>query len=131
MQSIKRSNIEPPPPVGIIPLGTGNDMSRLFHWGAAFDKNSIKGHDALYDTLRSLADAEPTPLDRWELRMKGPEAYFSRERPPSFQALSGDGNVRTQCRLPLALLKLSLHVDVCAAHDQSEAFCLTCMHQFH
>ena len=64
MQSVKRGSIEPHPAVGIIPLGTGNDMSRTFGWGTAFDKKWIKGHDALYTTLRMIADAKPTPLDR-------------------------------------------------------------------
>ena len=98
MQSIKRSNIEPHPAVGIMPLGTGNDLSRTFQWGTAFDKKSIQGHAALHSTLRSIADAERSPMDRWELQLKGPDAkYFQRPQPPSFKALDGDGDVRAAC----------------------------------
>ena len=64
VQTVKRSGIDPHPAVGIIPLGTGNDMARTFQWGATFDKTWIKNHDELHKTLRMMADAKPTPLDR-------------------------------------------------------------------
>ena len=34
--------------MAVIPLGTGNDLSRAFGWGPAFNKAWIKGHGALY-----------------------------------------------------------------------------------
>lgn len=43
LQTIKRSDIEPAPAVAVIPLGTGNDLSRAFGWGGAFSKAWIKG----------------------------------------------------------------------------------------
>ena len=87
MQAIKRCGIEPHPPVAIIPLGTGNDMSRTFGWGAAFDPAWVSDHDSLYKTLRNVADAAPTQLDRWQLRMRAPgPQYFQKEMPPTIMA---------------------------------------------
>ncbi|CAL1415063.1 unnamed protein product [Linum trigynum] len=55
---------QPAPPVGIIPLGTGNDLSRSFGWGGSFPfawKSAIK---------RSLDRATAGPvcrLDSWQV----------------------------------------------------------------
>uniref|UniRef100_A0A7N0ZYA6 Diacylglycerol kinase n=1 Tax=Kalanchoe fedtschenkoi TaxID=63787 RepID=A0A7N0ZYA6_KALFE len=59
----------PMPPVGIIPLGTGNDLSRSFGWGGSFPfawKSAIK---------RSLQKAISGPicrLDSWNIIMSSP-----------------------------------------------------------
>jgi Diacylglycerol kinase catalytic domain len=93
-QTIKRSKIKPQPAVAVIPLGTGNDLSRAFGWGGAFNKKWIKGHGALYQTLQNVATAEPTPLDMWELKLKAPSAeFFKRKRPYAFIPI-GDAEVR-------------------------------------
>ncbi|CAJ1975532.1 unnamed protein product [Sphenostylis stenocarpa] len=60
----------PVPPVGIIPLGTGNDLSRSFGWGGSFPfkwKAAIK---------RSLCKATIAPLcrlDSWRFSISMPE----------------------------------------------------------
>ncbi|CAL0325598.1 unnamed protein product [Lupinus luteus] len=61
---------EPVPPVGVIPLGTGNDLSRSFHWGGSFPflwKSAIK---------RSLSKAITGPihrLDSWRVSVLMPD----------------------------------------------------------
>ena len=62
-------------------------MSRTFGWGAAFDPAWVSDHDSLYKTLRNVADAAPTQLDRWQLRMRAPgPQYFQKEMPPTIMA---------------------------------------------
>jgi diacylglycerol kinase (ATP) len=51
----------PRPPIGILPLGTGNDLARVFGWGSRYD-------DRLLDRLASALDAAETKqLDRWDV----------------------------------------------------------------
>ncbi|KAE9601684.1 putative diacylglycerol kinase (ATP) [Lupinus albus] len=61
---------EPVPPVAVIPLGTGNDLSRSFRWGGSFPyawKSAIK---------RSLYRASTGPihhLDSWRVSVLMPD----------------------------------------------------------
>lgn len=49
------------PPIAIVPLGTGNDLSRSLHWGGRYKDKPIK------KLLHEVKESEPTPLDRWRL----------------------------------------------------------------
>ncbi|KAE8056796.1 hypothetical protein FH972_013535 [Carpinus fangiana] len=66
---LKEQGREPFPPVGIIPLGTGNDLSRSFGWGGSFPfawKSAVK---------KSLHKASTGPichLDSWHIRLSMP-----------------------------------------------------------
>lgn len=68
--TLHKQGQEPVPPVGIVPLGTGNDLSRSFGWGGSFPfawKSAIK---------RSLYRATTGPicrLDSWQLMLSMPE----------------------------------------------------------
>jgi diacylglycerol kinase (ATP) len=51
--------------LAMMPLGTGNDLSREFNWGGGF-KNTM----AKTPWLRKVAAAKPVGLDRWELKLE-------------------------------------------------------------
>lgn len=51
------------PPVGILPLGTGNDLARVLGWGKRYE-------DALVNALpKALADARPRLIDCWQVNV--------------------------------------------------------------
>ncbi len=54
--------------VGVIPLGTGNDMARFLGWGVGY-----RG-EALAPVIQSLANSETRLLDRWLIDVQ-PTAY--------------------------------------------------------
>lgn len=47
--------------VGVIPLGTGNDMARFLGWGVGY-----RG-EPLAPVIQSLAKSETRLLDRWQI----------------------------------------------------------------
>ncbi|CAF0973691.1 unnamed protein product [Didymodactylos carnosus] len=52
------------PAVGICPLGTGNDLSRVLNWGAECDTTHLKRRLIQISTARQL------PLDRWRVELE-------------------------------------------------------------
>ncbi|KYM94857.1 PREDICTED: diacylglycerol kinase epsilon [Cyphomyrmex costatus] len=65
LNTINKLELEPVPSVAIIPLGTGNDLSRVLGWG--------KEHDSYLDPmelLRKVQAAEKIKLDRWSVTIK-------------------------------------------------------------
>ena len=47
--------------VGVIPLGTGNDMARFLGWGVGYRGESLA------PVIQSLANSEARLLDRWHV----------------------------------------------------------------
>ncbi|RRT48003.1 hypothetical protein B296_00050201 [Ensete ventricosum] len=63
LDAIEKENFESPPPVAILPLGTGNDLSRVLQWGGGL--SSIEGQGGLESLLHDIDQAAVTMLDRW------------------------------------------------------------------
>lgn len=54
----------PAPAVGVLPLGTGNDLARALGWGGGYKDEPIG------KILTSISDSETTLLDRWQLKVE-------------------------------------------------------------
>ncbi|KAL3637882.1 Diacylglycerol kinase 2 [Castilleja foliolosa] len=67
LDTIEKCNYESPPPVAVLPLGTGNDLSRVLHWGGGF--SVVEGQGALSTFLHDVDHAAITMLDRWKVSL--------------------------------------------------------------
>nr|CAB3459667.1 unnamed protein product [Digitaria exilis] len=68
LDAIEKQNYESPPPVAILPLGTGNDLSRVMHWGGGL--SSIERQGGICALLSDVDHAAVTVLDRWNVAIK-------------------------------------------------------------
>ncbi|KAH6755830.1 diacylglycerol kinase1 [Perilla frutescens var. hirtella] len=65
LDSIDKQNFISPPPVAILPAGTGNDLARVLLWGAGL--GSLERQGGLYTLLHDIEHAAVTVLDRWKV----------------------------------------------------------------
>ena len=68
LDAIEKHNFESPPPVAILPLGTGNDLSRVLQWGGGF--SAVNGQGGLTTILHEINNAAVTMLDRWKVDIR-------------------------------------------------------------
>jgi len=61
ISALERMGLTRWPPIGILPLGTGNDLARIHGWGGGYNNESL-----IY-ILRQLSEAYISMLDLWEL----------------------------------------------------------------
>ena len=58
---LDKVDLDHPPPVGVLPLGTGNDLSRSLGWGGGYMD------EPLSDILMAIQNADVIRMDRWRL----------------------------------------------------------------
>ncbi|KAK8649776.1 hypothetical protein V6N13_139436 [Hibiscus sabdariffa] len=73
---------DPVPPVAVIPLGTGNDLSRSFGWGGSFP---FAWRSAIKKTLHQATTGPICRLDSWHLVVQVPGGEVS-DPPHSLKA---------------------------------------------
>ncbi|GAQ89114.1 diacylglycerol kinase [Klebsormidium nitens] len=66
LASLEALRLERPPPVAVVPLGTGNDLSRTFGWGGSF---SLPRPPGLANYLQRVAQATPSLMDNWRVEL--------------------------------------------------------------
>jgi len=59
----------PRPPIGIIPLGTGNDLSRSLGWGGKYRDKPLR------KVLSDISRADVVDMDRWNLGVSATPQY--------------------------------------------------------
>ncbi|KYQ90492.1 diacylglycerol kinase [Tieghemostelium lacteum] len=65
LQAMKRLGL-PSIPVGILALGTGNDLSRTFGWGPGYDGEKLP------ILLQEINDSRVVKLDTWTIKIENP-----------------------------------------------------------
>ncbi|KAL6576222.1 Diacylglycerol kinase [Orobanche hederae] len=65
LNTIDKQNFVSPPPVAILPAGTGNDLARVLSWGAGL--GSVERQGGLCTLLDHIEHAAVTILDRWKV----------------------------------------------------------------
>ncbi|XP_031333831.1 eye-specific diacylglycerol kinase [Photinus pyralis] len=100
---IDQIGIVPPPAVGVLPLGTGNDLARALGWGGGYTDEPIS------KILSNVNNSETVLLDRWSLVVEKNE--------------NADPNEEGKDNLPLSVVNnyYSLGVDAHIALEFHEA----------
>ncbi|XVF54410.1 hypothetical protein PTKIN_Ptkin05aG0178100 [Pterospermum kingtungense] len=65
LNAIEKQNFVSPPPVAILPAGTGNDLARVLSWGGGL--GSVERQGGLCTVLHHIEHAAVTILDRWKV----------------------------------------------------------------
>ncbi|XP_075961446.1 diacylglycerol kinase theta [Anarhichas minor] len=61
LEAVRHKLVCREPPIGIIPLGTGNDLSRVLRWGAGYSGENP------HHILVSVDEADEVLMDRWTI----------------------------------------------------------------
>nr|BAS21453.1 diacetylglycerol kinase beta [Bombyx mori] len=64
LETMDKVQMETQPAVGVIPLGTGNDLARCLRWGGGYEGESI------HKILDKIARASTVMMDRWQIMVE-------------------------------------------------------------
>jgi len=71
LDAIDKQNFVSPPPVAILPAGTGNDLARVLSWGGGM--GPVERQGGLSTFLQQIEHAAVTVLDRWKVTISNPQ----------------------------------------------------------
>ncbi|XP_014509415.1 diacylglycerol kinase 1 [Vigna radiata var. radiata] len=71
LNAIDKQNFVSPPPVAILPAGTGNDLARVLSWGGGM--GPVEKQGGLSTFLHQIEHAAVTVLDRWKVTISNPQ----------------------------------------------------------
>ncbi|XP_071438737.1 diacylglycerol kinase beta [Hetaerina americana] len=63
LETMDRVRLECQPAVGVVPLGTGNDLARCLRWGGGYEGESLP------KLLKKLERSTPVMMDRWQIEV--------------------------------------------------------------
>lgn len=68
LDTIDKMNFTTIPPIGILPLGTGNDLARCLRWGPGYDNESLN------KIMKKVESSSVVMLDRWKIDISSNES---------------------------------------------------------
>ncbi|CAL5374552.1 unnamed protein product [Camellia sinensis] len=80
LNAIDKQNFVSPPPVAILPAGTGNDLARVLSWGGGL--GAVERQGGLCTVLHHIEHAAVTILDRWKITILNQQG--KQLQPPKF-----------------------------------------------
>ncbi|OMO84108.1 hypothetical protein COLO4_22211 [Corchorus olitorius] len=89
LNAIDKQNFVSPPPVAILPAGTGNDLARVLQWGGGL--GSVERHGGLCTVLQHIEHAAVTILDRWKVSILNPQGNKQLQSPKFMNNYLGIG----------------------------------------
>ncbi|CAA6657412.1 unnamed protein product [Spirodela intermedia] len=72
LDTVEKQKFESPPPVAILPAGTGNDLARVLSWGGGL--GTVERQGGLCTVLNHVEHAAVTILDRWKVTIENQQA---------------------------------------------------------
>eukprot|EP00249_Psilotum_nudum_P023788 c28980_g1_i1 orf=806-3202(-) len=79
LDEIDKKNFESPPPVGILPIGTGNDLARVLSWGGGY--GAVERQGGIGTLLHQIDHAAVSMLDRWRVTVTDASSSKQGSRP--------------------------------------------------
>uniref|UniRef100_A0A914ZLA0 Diacylglycerol kinase n=2 Tax=Parascaris TaxID=6254 RepID=A0A914ZLA0_PARUN len=110
------------PPCGIVPLGTGNDLSRVLRWGGGYT-----GEENPLDILKDVIEAEEVRLDRWavvfhEEERSQPPTTSGVEPSPETEQMMSNPEDQTSMIIMNNYFGIGIDADVCLQfHNKRDA----------
>ena len=89
LNAIEKQNFDSPPPVAILPAGTGNDLARVLSWGGGL--GPVERQGGLTTILHHIEHAAVTILDRWKVTISNPQGKQQFKQPKFMNNYLGIG----------------------------------------